>query len=176
MKGIPLSGLVPNIYFDQPVFLDKNYILLTPDSAVTPELVNRLRKWKYLQVFTDGKAKDLPGYMAGGANTSIAAQTIDEDIREGQQVNAARKFHMEFTAFTSALFAKYAAENVLNLGEVTEWIKKAMQMVHDNRDFLLRFLDNGAEGDRYLITHAINSTILALAVGDYLKAPPHRLI
>ena len=49
-------------------------------------------------------------------------------------------------------------------------------MVHDNRDFLLRFFDMGADGDRYLITHAVNSTILALAVSDYLKTPPHRLI
>jgi len=49
-------------------------------------------------------------------------------------------------------------------------------MVHDNRDYLLRFLEVGADSERYLITHAVNTTILALAIGDYLKAPPHRLI
>jgi hypothetical protein len=147
MKGIPLSSLVANTYFDQPVFLDKSYLLLTPDSPVTPELMDRLKKWKYLQVFTDGKTKDLPSYMGGASHSSVGAQTIDEDIREGEQVNAARKFHTDFTTFTSGLFVKYSAEGLLNLGEVTEWIKKAIQMVHDSRDFLLRFLDNGAEGE-----------------------------
>jgi HD-GYP domain-containing protein (c-di-GMP phosphodiesterase class II) len=176
MKAIPLASLVENTYFDQPVFLDKSYILLTPDSPVTPELVSRLKKWKYLQIFTDGKTKDSPSFMAGASGSSVTAQTIDEDIREGEQVKAAHKFHTDFSAFTSNLFAKYQAEGVLNLAEVAEWIKKAIQMVHDNRDFLLRFLDNGAEGDRYLITHAVNSTILGLAVGDYMKVPPVRLI
>ncbi len=176
MNSIPLSTLVPSTYFDQPVYLDKSYILLTPDSPVTPELLKRLHKWKYMQVFTDGKTKDVPGYLSKANTTGLAPQTIDEDIQENEQVAAARKFHGEFTVFTDGLFAKYNTENILNLAQVTEWVKKAIQMVHDNRDFLLRFLDVGAEGDRYLITHAVNSTILALAIGDYLKAPPHRLI
>ena len=176
MNGISLSTLVPSTYFDQPVFLDKNFILLTPDSPVTLELVKRLQRWKYLQVWSDGKPKDLPGYLAGSNQASVAPQTIDEDIRETAQVAAARTFYAGFTAFTSALFARYAGEGVLNLAEVTDWVKKAILMVHENRDFLLRFLDVAADGDRYLISHGVNSTILALAIGDYQKAPPHRLI
>jgi len=176
MKSIPLSTLVPSIYFDQPVYLDKSYILLTPDSPVTPELVKRLQKWKYQQVFTEGKTKDVPSYLSGSTSSSVAPQTIDEDIRENAQVLASRTFYGEFTTFASTLFAKYAAEGALNLADVTNWVKKAIQMVHENRDFLLRFLDTSAEGDRYLISHAVNSTILALAIGDYMKAPPHRLI
>jgi HD-GYP domain-containing protein (c-di-GMP phosphodiesterase class II) len=176
MNGIPLSSLVPGTYFDEPVYLDTNYILLTPDSPVTPDLLKRLQKWKYTQVSTDGRPKDVPGYLSSSSSASMAPQTIDEDIQQNAQVAAAQKFHTEFTAFTDGLFAKYALENVLNLAQVTEWIKKAIQIVHDSRDFLLRFLDVSAEGDRYMITHAVNSTILALAIGDYLKAPPHRLI
>jgi HD-GYP domain-containing protein (c-di-GMP phosphodiesterase class II) len=74
------------------------------------------------------------------------------------------------------LFTKFTLEGAISLSQATEWIKKTIQMVHDGRDFLLRYLDVSAEGDRALITHAVNTTILALAVGDYLKMPPHRLI
>ena len=176
MKSIPLSELVPNRYFDQPVYLDKSFLLLTPDSPVTTDLVRRLQKWKYSQVLTDGNPKDLPGYMSGTGQAGLGPQTIDQDIHETEQSGAARAFYADFTSFASVTFARYAAEGVLDLAEVTEWTKKAMKMVHDNRDFLLRFFDIGADGDRYLITHAVNSTILALAVSDYLKTPPHRLI
>ena len=176
MKGIPLSSLVPGTYFDEPVYLDTNYILLTPDSPVTPEMVKRLQKWKYQQVSTEGKAKDVPGYLSKASTASMSPQTIDEDIRQNAQVASAQKFHTEFTAFADGLFARYSLEGLLNLAQVTEWIKKAIQIVHESRDFLLRFLDVSADGDRYMITHAVNSTILALAIGDYLKAPPHRLI
>ncbi len=176
MRNIPLSNLVPGTYFDEPVYLDTNYILLTPDSPVTPELVSRLQKWRYAQVATDGKAKDVPGSLSKANTANMAPQTIDEDIQQSAQADAAQKFHADFTAFTDGLFAKYSLEGLLNLAQVTEWVKKAIQIVHEGRDFLLRFLDVSADGDRYMITHAVNSTILALAIGDYMKAPPHRLI
>ena len=176
MKGIVLTNLVPNTYFDQPVYLDKGFILLTPDSPVTPELVKRLEKWKYSEVYTDGGQKDLPSYLSGADTSSVAPQTIDEDIRASQQTVASRKFYIELTGFAAALFARYTSDGLLSLGEVTEWVKKTMQMVHDNRDSLLRFVDMTADGDRYLISHAVNTTILSIAIGDFLKAPPHRLI
>jgi HD-GYP domain-containing protein (c-di-GMP phosphodiesterase class II) len=178
MKSTPLSSLAPSTYFDQPVCLDKGYILLTPDSPVTPELVKRLQKWRYLQVFTDGRPKDVPSYLSGsGAASSIVSpQTVEEDIQQNAEVAAAQKFHSELTMFVTGLFTQYTADGTLNLAMVTEWVKKTIKMVHDSRDFLLRFLDVGAEGDRYLITHAVNTTILSLAIGDYLKVPPHRLI
>ena len=175
-KVVPLSSLAPGTYFDEPVYLDKSYILLTPDSPVTAELVRRLQKWKYLQVVTDGKAKDTPGYLSKGTAGSGTPQTIDEGLQQSAQEEAAQKFHAELSVFADGLFAKYSLEGILSLGQVTEWIKKTMQMVRENRDFLLRFLDVSADGDRYMITHAVNTTILALAIGDYLKMPPHRLI
>lgn len=176
MKRIPLSSLVPGTFFDEPVFLDGDYILLTPDSPVTPELVKRLQKWRYMEVATDGNVRDAPGFRPGAGSASAAPQTFDEGIQENEQVQAARQFHEEFTAFTEGLFEKFTEENLLNLAKVTEWIKKAIGTVHENKDVLLRFLDVSASADRYLITHAVNSTVLALAIGDYLKAPPHRLI
>ncbi|HTP59928.1 MAG TPA: HD-GYP domain-containing protein [Spirochaetia bacterium] len=176
MKGLPLSELVPNTYFDQPVYLDKGFILLTPDSAVTPDLVARLKKWRYTDVFSDGARKDIPSYLSGTESASVAPQTIDEDIKATRQAAAARKFYTELTGFASALFTNYVSDSVMRLGEITEWVKKTMQMVHDNRDSLLSFINMNAEGDRYLISHAVNTTILSLAIGEYLKAPPHRLI
>ncbi len=176
MKGMSLSELVPNTYFDQPVFMDKSFILLTPDSPVTPELVERLRKWKFEEVFTEGARKDVPGYLSGTESTGVAPQTIDEDIRANRQAAAAKAFYTELSGFASALFAGYVNDGVMSFGELTEWVKKTIQMVHDNRDSLLRFVDMSADGDRYLISHAVNTTILSMAIGEFLKAPPHRLI
>ncbi len=176
MKGMSLSELVPNTYFDQPVYLDNGFLLLTPDSSVTPELIKRLQKWKYTQVYCDGTRKDVPNYLSGAESTSVTPQTIDEDIKANRQAIAARSFYAELSGFASALFSGFVNDNVMSLGEVTDWVKKTIQMVHENRDSLLRFVDMSAEGDRYLISHAVNTTILSLAIGEFLKTPPHRLI
>ena len=176
MNSLALTALVADIYFDQPVYLDASYILLIPDSPVTRELVQRLKRWKYTQVFTDGKPKDNPSYLSGADKGSITPQTIDEDIRYSEQMAAARSFLLGFANFTTALFAKFAELGTLNFAEVTEWVKKTIQAIRDCRDCVLRLLEVDADPGRYLVTHAINTTVLALAIGEFLKAPPHRLI
>jgi HD-GYP domain-containing protein (c-di-GMP phosphodiesterase class II) len=176
MNGIAISSLPQGGYFDQPVFLDEKYILLTPDSPVTEELIKRLKKWKYSQVLTEGRAKDVPSYLSGADHTSITSQTLDEDIHEREDISAARKFYSELRVFTSGVFSQFSSEGSLNLATVTDWVKKIIQMVRERRDHLLRSIEMDGSTDDYLVSHSVNSTILSIIIGDYLKAPPHRLI
>lgn len=176
MKAIPVSALIPDTYFDQPVYLDARYILLTPDTPVTQELVQRLKRWKYTQVLTDGRQKDNPSYLSGADKGSVAPVTIDEDIRYSEQMKAARDFVRGFQDFAAGLFATFVEKGTINLAEVTEWVKKASQAIRDCRDCVIRFLEVNSDPARYQVTHAVNSTVLALVIGEYLKAPPHRLI
>ncbi len=176
MNGIAVSTLQPNGYFDQPVYLEEDYILLTPDSPVTEELLRRLKRWKYMEVFTEGKAKDFPTFLSGAEQSNLTSQTLDEDIREREHFNAARKFYSEFRVFTSSAFTQFATDGSLNLATVTEWVKRAIQMVRDRRDYLLRAMEMDGNADDYLVSHSVNSTILSIIMGEYLKTPPHRLI
>jgi HD-GYP domain-containing protein (c-di-GMP phosphodiesterase class II) len=176
MNGIPVSSLSMNGYFDQPVFLDEKYILLTPDSPVTDELIKRLKKWKYNEVFTEGRAKDVPSYLSGADNTSITSQTLDQDIHEREDMSAARKFYSELRVFTAGVFSQFVTDGTLNLADVTEMVKKTIRMVRERRDYLLRSIEMDGSSDDYLVSHSVNSTILSVIIGDYLKAPPHRLI
>jgi HD-GYP domain-containing protein (c-di-GMP phosphodiesterase class II) len=176
MNGISVSTLVNNTYFDQPVLLDENYILLTPDTPVTEELIKRLRKWKHSTVLTEGRVKDVPSYLSGADKNSLASQTLDEDILDQEHFSAARKFYSEVKMFTAGMYSQFGAEGTLNLATVTEWVKKTIQMVRERRDHLLRAMEIDGGADDYLISHAVNSTILSIIIGEYLKAPPHRLI
>jgi HD-GYP domain-containing protein (c-di-GMP phosphodiesterase class II) len=176
MNGIAVSTLQLNSYFDQPVYLEENYILLTPDSPITEELVKRLKRWKYMEVLTEGRAKDVPTFLSGADQSSFASQTLDEDIREREHFTAARKFYSEIRIFTSGMFSQFSADGSLNLATVTEWVKRTIQMVRDRRDYLLRAIEMDGNSDDYLVSHSVNSTVLSLIVGEYLKTPPHRLI
>ena len=147
----------------------QNIILLTTDTPVTPELVQRLKRWKYTQVLTDGRQKDNPSYLSGADKGSVAPVTIDEDIRYSEQMRSARDFVRGFQDFAATLFATFAEKGTLNLAEVTEWVKKATQAIRDCRDCVIRFLEANADPARYQVTHAVNSTVLALVIGEYLK-------
>ena len=178
MKKIPVSTLAEGAYFDRPVFLDETFILLAPDAPVTPELVRRLRKWKYDDVHSDGQTREVPGYLAvGGAEAAkLAPQTIDEDIRTDEQREAARAFCADSIAFVAGFFESFAADGTVNVGKATEWVKEAIATVRDNRDFVMRYAWAESDAERWLTLHTMRSTLLALLFGHYLKAPPVRLI
>jgi HD-GYP domain-containing protein (c-di-GMP phosphodiesterase class II) len=178
VKKIPVSTLADGAYFDQPVFLDETFVLLAPDAPVTPELVRRLRKWKYDDVHCDGHTREVPGYLAvaGAEAAKLAPQTIDEDIRSDEQREAARAFCTESVTFVAGLFEVFAAEGTVNLGKATEWVKQAITIVRENRDFVLRYAWVESDPERWLTLHTMRSTLLALLFGDFLKAPPVRLI
>lgn len=178
MKKIPVSALTDGTYFDKPVFLDGSFILLAPDAPVAPDLVRRLRKWKYDEVQSDGQQRDVPGYLAvaGAEAAKLAPQTIDEDIRTDERREAARAFCAESLAFVAGFFEAFVAEGTINLSKATDWIKQAITIVRENRDFVMRYAWAEGEVDRWLILHTMRSTLLALLFGDFLKAPPVRLI
>ena len=61
-------------------------------------------------------------------------------------------------------------------GPATEWVKLAIAVVRDNRDFVLCCAWVESDVERWLTLHTMRSTLLALLFGDFLKTPPHRLI
>ena len=46
MREVSVNILTPNSYFSEPVYLDEKYILLTPDTPVTDNLIKRLQEWR----------------------------------------------------------------------------------------------------------------------------------
>jgi HD-GYP domain-containing protein (c-di-GMP phosphodiesterase class II) len=100
----------------------------------------------------------------------------DDDLAQNARAEAAGAFYSEFSGLAATFFAKYVSDGVINLAQVTEWVERTIPIVDDSRGLLLRFLKIRAEGDSYLASHAVNTTILTIAMGQFLKAPLHRLI
>ena len=69
MNKVSLENLPLNSYIDAPVFLDDGYILLAPDIPVSKELLKRLEKWQFRQIFTDGQPQEKP---AGKASRTLS--------------------------------------------------------------------------------------------------------
>jgi HD-GYP domain-containing protein (c-di-GMP phosphodiesterase class II) len=176
MKEIPVPQLTANTWFDQPVYLDEKYILTSPDTPLTSELIDRLRRWSYETVHSDGGLQDAPSYSNPAGEETAPAATLDRDIKEKKRLEVSRKFYFTTWSFVTDRFKRFHDSNKLDLSELTDRVKEMIQMVKTNRDFLLRLKEFEHPTDNYLPHHSLNSTLLALAVGDSLKLPSHRLI
>ncbi len=83
MKTFSVGILAPNSYFDAPVYLHKDYILLSPETPISEELIKRLNFWSYKEVYSDGKPVDKPSSPEANEN-GIEMATLEQDIQEHQ--------------------------------------------------------------------------------------------
>ena len=175
MKSIPVSELQANAYFNDLVYLDPDYVLLSPDVQVSPELLRRLERWGFDTVLCDGNQVDSSAYLAPG-QTSASTSMLELDVKEKQSMDSARKLYFVLIKFMVETCKRFSESNKLNLAAVTEQLKSLIEIVKSSRDAILRFPEFVYLSDNYLHQHSVNTAILAVAIGDTLKLPPHRLI
>lgn len=175
MDTYPVSALKPNTYFDAPVFLEDDYVLLASDTPVTQQLINRLKIWRYTVVYTDGKPSSRSS-SATATEDRLAMPTLEQDINEQEQKQESSSFYFNFLSLVETVINNFSANNSLDIGNISVKVKEMIDVIRNNRDLILTFPSLRHPVTNYLITHSVNTTIFSLAIGDFLKLPPHRLI
>lgn len=175
MKSFPVSGLEPDYYFTKTAYLDDRYILLTPDTPVTTKLINRLKRWRIAQIFSNGALVDAPtaSQPTAAEGTSLS---IDQDIQEQKLFAEAQAFYNDLAGFVERMFTNFVTKNELVERPISDIIKRTIDMVKSHRRHILRLPDLQAPGKNYIVNHSAKTAILAVSVGSVLHLPPFKLI
>jgi len=172
MRQLPIRELPVNSYVDAPVYLDENYILLAPDIAVTETLIRRLVDWEFTQVVTDGKVVGAPAPDASG----VQGSSLNKNFKEQETSNQVFAAYKQRVVAVAVIFERYKTKNELKIEEITELVKGLMSLVKSQPRYALNLPDVETPGSGFLPSHAVKSAILAVALSDFLKLPPHRAI
>jgi len=174
MNKIPLTNIIDGIVFESPVYLDKNYILLTPEIPVTESLRKDLINWEYRELLTDGPIVGKESMNTG--ENKIPSAFLDHDAKEKEGIKKAKKFYVEILDSIDKVYTRYSKDKHLDLNNITELIKKMISMIKENHDYILRLPDLEGYRKEYLITHSVKSALLALTIGESMKMPNFKLI
>jgi len=174
-KLVPVKDLKKDTYYDAPLWLDENYILLTPDIPVTQQLITDLQNWGFKSVMTEGSMV-AGGKAAVDMDSTISGATLNNNAKEQEGRNKARKFFNELVIYIQKVYDKFDRDGDLNIGSITEEVKKVIEMIKENRVYILRLPDLKADGIDYLYTHSARTMIIALSIGIKMKLPTFRLI
>jgi putative nucleotidyltransferase with HDIG domain len=98
------------------------------------------------------------------------------DIRDKQQLEDAKKLYYAQVNYTLESFKRYKEDNRLSIPGLSERIKELIEMVKSSRDAILRYSEFVYPSENYMYVHSVNSAIMALAIGELMKLPPHRMI
>lgn len=174
MKRIPVRELQAGSYFDAPLFLDESYILLAPDTPVTDSLVRRLSTWEFREVISEGGL--ISGPPSESAAPSQAPGILSADLKEEETRRETLASYRKTVSSLDAIFAKFKSKDELRISEATEIVKTLMSMVRSRSRFALNLPDIETEDKGFLVSHSVKTSILSIAVADFLKLPTHRTI
>lgn len=178
MNKIVSTQLTDGVYVSQEAFLDEKYILLSPEIPVDQQFLDRLSRWNFDYLYTDGEISDEPthggGVLAGGDDAPLAA--IDQGRRDVREMQEAHKHYEELIHFTEQLFGNYLQNNLLPIAPIQSRIKDVIDLIRERKRYLLRISELSAGNTNFLVDHAVKTAFVAIATGSMMKMPPHRLI
>ena len=174
MKKISTNDLTPNTYYSEAVFLDRGYILTSPDIPITESLRRRLALWGFIGVFTEGvKAAEAPQAEASEVSQS---DEITRSFADEQGKNQAVEFFKKAVQFLEDAFGRFKLKDELRIVPFTDLVKEIIVEIKHNRRFMLSLDDSESPGTTYLTTHALKTAIIALSIADYMKMAPFKQV
>ena len=175
MNRISVNDLKVDSYFDAPVFLDEEFLVLSPEVPVTRELVNRLKRWGYAEVLTDGRSSDAPAQGLAIEEPGMLA-SLDETQQEKEARLKVSAFYLQLLAYTEEMLKAAVESGHLNNAVLSDRVRGAVDVVRENRDPVLAAVAVDRAVESYLVTQSVSVALLSVAVGDFMKLPVHRLI
>ncbi|MEX2444811.1 MAG: HD domain-containing phosphohydrolase [Alkalispirochaeta sp.] len=178
MNKIATAQLTDGVYVSREAFLDEKFILLSPEIPVDQAFIDRLRRWSFDSLMTDGEISEDPivtgSSISTGDESPLAA--IDQGRRDAREMKAAHKHYEEILQFTEQLFGNYLQNGILPIQPVQTRIKDLIDKIRDQKQYLLRIPELQPGATNYLVDHAVKTALVGMATGNAMKMPPHRLI
>jgi HD-GYP domain-containing protein (c-di-GMP phosphodiesterase class II) len=176
LKTYNIKDLQVDCYFTRPAYLESGFLLTAPEMPLSAELISALKDWNYHAVLSAGTpSMEYSSVMI--AMPKSKASGPGEKVNSDEQLKRAEAFYTQCLYYTKILFGTVLTVGVLNANEVMEQVRIACEFIRKERRALLMVRKNAASGnENYLVSHSVNTMILSVIIGNYLKLPNHRLI
>ena len=170
-----MSNLQEDTFLNAKVFLDEKYILLSPDVPVTREMLDRLSRWGFQELYTEkgtGDSQEPIPVAKQAVNQVVVEQSLEEQKKQKETLT----YYHNCLAFLNETFDRYQLDNTLRLSVISDKIKEMKTFTRDYRQSIFSLSDSPVEGVSYNVCHSVKTVFLSLILAETLKMPVHRQI
>ncbi|MFW5783759.1 MAG: HD-GYP domain-containing protein [Spirochaetota bacterium] len=168
MRDIKVSDLRPGLRFDKPVYVDDENLLVPENVEIKQRDIDRLIKWGVNHVRTNGKAmKELP---------SAAKNAFLQQAFSTPEQQAVIDSYSKRAAEMQDIFERVKANDSVKAVEVDAVVDRLFKLLARRRNEVIQLILYGLQGASGFIENAMNSSILAILVGQNLNMVQHKLI
>ena len=170
MKDISVINIPDRAFCSENIYLDEDFILLSPETPMLPEMKRRLIEWNFKAV----KAENEPTFKEI-SNTVITEGTLlKKGSHESQEEIDADNFFNELCEFIMKTFENFKEKNELRLRPVTDKVKQLISMTKTHKIYLLNLAEYESNDIDYSVSQSVKTAILTIAMSDTLKLPAHK--
>lgn len=173
MDQIEIKIIKPETYYSESVYLDDNYILTAPETPITNNVIEKLKKWKYKKVFSSGQIVKKPSM---GEKSELQTGTLNDNAVTEQEKSETKIFFAEICNFLEQTFNTYKKSEIVNYNHLLEQVKKIIPFVREKKDFILDMSNLPITEHNYLISHSVKTTIICIAMAGLLKLTTFKVI
>ncbi|AHC14793.1 HD-GYP domain-containing protein [Salinispira pacifica] len=175
MNDFLLSQIEEGKYFNLGAFLDDNYILLSPETPVDQPLLDRLQRWGYNYVYSNGDITDRADSEGGINGDDVEVANLNAQFKEREELEQAESKFREMVEFTEKIFTQFVTRGDLPHGMISNKVKEFIETVKRYRHFLLRY-NEFQVNINYIVVHSVKTTIVGTILGLEMHLPPHKMI
>ncbi|MCL2520442.1 MAG: hypothetical protein FWE37_05515, partial [Spirochaetaceae bacterium] len=165
MKKLPINELKTDEILDGEIYLTESHSYLITGFALPFEknTLELLQNWQFKELYTDGSGAVISS-KAGSVSGAIGMLEKEANNRA-----AAQATYTELCKKAAVIYASYINKGELLMNNVVDLIKEIVTLLKKHKAFMLRFNDFEGLCNNYFIAHAVETTILSLALGEALK-------
>jgi HD-GYP domain-containing protein (c-di-GMP phosphodiesterase class II) len=176
MNDYLISQIEEGKYFNLGAFLDENYILLSPETPISDPLIDRLRRWDYNYVYSNGDMTDRPGSATStGEGDDVEIANLNSQFKEKEELETAQREFLSMVEFTERIFTQFVTRGDLPHGAISKRVKEFGEVIRQTKQYMLRYNEFDAKIN-YIVVHSVKTTIIGTILAMELKLPPFKII
>lgn len=198
MTAFEVGALKPNLFFTDQLILDKYFLILGKNMPVTQTLIDELKFWGFTKFFCEGtiasgqnsgiihldteeliaetKAEEA-AKAAKRAEENAEFNKLKEDVQQIRTLNTelarldmTKSIYKKYSDYIDSLYTRYATHKEIDRAKLSEIVTELIHFVRDNRRFVLRINPPSEQTDKkFLVNHAMRSTVIAITIGLRLR-------
>jgi HD-GYP domain-containing protein (c-di-GMP phosphodiesterase class II) len=164
-KKIPIEDIKIGMVFSKPLYTGENNTLIPALVPIKEADYNRLIRWGVKELLTEGELVEevIPEKDEFDFKT--------EDIEIPEYIN---KYYICLNLF-SEVADTYIKNGEFEKNKLEDIIDKIIELVKNHKNDILSYMGIENEEFGFIITHSINSTIIALIGQEQLKLDPRQI-
>lgn len=200
METLSVESLKPDISFTGDAFIDSTFMLLPKSATLTENMLKILKKWNFENILCEGNfslssqfTADSTDFLSDDENAHSdepkekITETVKKIIEDSQnntianndqnRLEMVKNVYNEYLKYINSMFTHYVTHKEIDQQELTDSIKDLCIFIKDHRRFILR-VNSNIHNDKFvfIVTHAMRSTVMAIAIGMQLHMPLSKLI